>query len=232
MRVLLIEDEDEWAVPVINAVEELDGSCIRCTNLDSGIALALEDMPPYHVVILDRNFAGDQRDGLIFFEEFAKRRPLPKTDNAPDVIVISVKNKRSDRISGFDAGAICYLTKPFHNNELQAILRRLIANKNCIRGDLELDLRARIAYWQDTEFNLAPHSFSLLHLLAEKPGEVIPRNITGRCVYGNGYSNDDIDRAVLRLRRETRPIFGEGLVITVKSLGHKINAAALNMGSE
>jgi DNA-binding response OmpR family regulator len=130
------------------------------------------------------------------------------------IIMLTVRGQEADRVTGFEAGADDYVTKPFSLRELvsriKVGLRRGSAADSTepIRsGDLEIDLPARRVLRRGAEIALTKTEFDILALLAGRAGEVITRDefldqIWGKHVY---VTHRTVDTHVASLRRKIEP---------------------------
>ena len=100
--------------------------------------------------------------------------------SAIPVIVLSVREGVSDKVSALDAGADDYLAKPFHNQELLARLRALMRHSQGLKtetritiGNLTIDLSARTVFLDNSEIHLTATEYAIVRLLAINCGKVI-----------------------------------------------------------
>src|SRR4030043_1855704 len=135
MRILIIEDDRKIANAIKKGLEQESYAVDVYFNGKDGLAHALTIN--YDLIILDRMLP--EVDGTKICEVLRKKK-----NNTP-ILILTVKDKVSDRVDGLNAGADDYLTKPFAFEELlarvQALLRRPHKVKNNILkvGDLSLD---------------------------------------------------------------------------------------------
>ena len=114
------------------------------------------------------------------------------------VIVLSVREGRSDKIEALDAGADDYVTKPFDVEELlarmRAALRRTdadLASEPELRfGDLQVDLGRRLVRLGDELVHLTPNEYGLLEAMVTNPGKLLTHQWLLRKVWGMGYGNE------------------------------------------
>ena len=114
------------------------------------------------------------------------------------VIVLSVREGRSDKIEALDAGADDYVTKPFDVEELlarmRAALRRTDADLGSepeLRfGDLQVDLARRLVRLGDDLVHLTPNEYGLLEAMVTNPGKLLTHQWLLRQVWGRGYGNE------------------------------------------
>ena len=100
----------------------------------------LGDTEPYDAVVLDIGLP--KRDGVAVLEAWRKaQRTMP-------VLILTARDRWSDKVQGFDAGADDYVAKPFHMEEVLARLRALLrraaghATSEIVAGPVRLDARA------------------------------------------------------------------------------------------
>jgi two-component system response regulator MprA len=177
---------------------------------------------PIDLVVLDMMLP--ERSGLEVLSELGRAKPtLP-------VIVLTARGEVQDRVTGLDAGAVDYLTKPFSLSELAARIRaqlRVAAQTPDTRltaGDIELDLLTREVRRGDTPIRLSTTEFELLAYLMRNRGAVMPREQILRAVWG--YDHDpgtnvvDVYVGYLRAKLETA---GEPrLLHTVRGVGYAL----------
>jgi DNA-binding response OmpR family regulator len=169
MHVLVVEDDDAIAVPLMAGLER-EGFGV--TRVATGAA-ALE-AEGAEIVLLDL--------GLPDIDGFEVCRRLRGRSDVP-ILVISARGQEVDRVVGLELGADDYLVKPFGFRELlariRAVTRRTGAATDTARpqqiGQLEIDRRTRRIRVADDEIALTPKEFDLLTCLAENPGTVVTR---------------------------------------------------------
>jgi DNA-binding response OmpR family regulator len=169
MHILVVEDDDSIATPLVAGLER-EG--FRVTRAATGTA-ALEVARP-EFVLLDLGLPdGDGTDVC---------RALRAVSDAP-IIVITARSDEIDRVLLLELGADDYVVKPFGFRELlariRAVTRRSSSRTEPVDtprvGDLEVDRRTRRARLAGEELTLTPKEFDLLALLASDPGAVFPR---------------------------------------------------------
>ena len=138
-------------------------------------ALVQAEMERPDLVLLDIGLPG--MDGLDAVQQFRTRLHVP-------VIFVTARRKELDEVLGLELGAEDYITKPFDMNVLlahiKAVLRRVdtsTPSRNThaplVVGDLTLDPDAHAVLLGDTQVELTPREFSLLHVLMQNPGRVL-----------------------------------------------------------
>ena len=120
--------------------------------------------------------------------------------------MLTARDAVDDRVSGLDAGADDYLTKPFSFDELLARLRALVRRAPAERpavlevGDLRLDPAAHRAWRGEHELDLSAKEFALLELFMRRAGRHAHAHAAARRRVGHGV------REPLERRRRLRPL--------------------------
>jgi two-component system KDP operon response regulator KdpE len=186
-RVLVIDDEPQILRALRRSLEAQDYDVATAEGGEEGLALAAAHVP--NLVVLDL--------GLPDLEGTAVIRRLRSWTDVP-VIVLSVREGRSDKIEALDAGADDYVTKPFDVEELlarmRAALRRTdtdLASEPELRyGDLRVDLGRRLVRLGDDLVHLTPNEYGLLEAMVTNPGKLLTHQWLLRKVWGRGYGNE------------------------------------------
>lgn len=148
------------------------------------------------------------------------------------VIVLSVRDQESVKISALDAGADDYLTKPFGIGELLARIRTVLrrqagaaAEPVFTLGGLKIDLAARQVTVDDQPVQLTPTEYDLLRALALGAGKVLTNRQLLRQVWGEGYDDLHLLRVnISNLRHKIEPDPSRPTYIHTESgVGYRLN---------
>lgn len=171
--------------------------------------------------------------GMINGLEFTKKlRALPNFKETP-VIMITALTQPENIVSGLDAGADDYMTKPFDLNVLQARVRVQLRNQTGPKQEEDLfdydilkihKTKCRVLI-QNEEINLTSTEFKIILLLAEKPGHVFTReqlinNIQGEHVFVTGRT---IDTHIAGLRKKLG--IAANMIETIRGIGYRFKDA-------
>jgi two-component system KDP operon response regulator KdpE len=162
------------------------------------------------LVILDLGLP--DRDGLDVLRELREWSPVP-------VIVLSVRDRETDKVTALDLGADDYLTKPFSVKELLARVRVALRHASAREGapaeavfevgDLKVDLARRQVFARGAEVHLTPIEFKLLAHLVKHAGRVLTHRQLLREVWGPEYGDEShylrVYMAQLRHKIEVNP---------------------------
>ena len=176
------------------------------------------------LVVLDMMLPG--RSGLDVLATLHDAKPtLP-------VIVLTARGEIEHRVTGLDAGAVDYLTKPFSLTELAARIRAQLRIASQVPqttlggGDVEVNLLTREVRRGGELVRLSTTEFELLVYLMRNRGRVLTREQILRAVWGYEYDpgTNVVDVYVGYLRRKLRRGEGKVPIVTVRSVGYRFDA--------
>lgn len=160
-------------------------------------------------------------------------REIRKSSSVP-VVMLTAKTETVDVVTGLEAGADDYVTKPFEMPELlarvRAVLRRASAGleENTIRlGEIEIDGAAFKAFKRGEPLELTATEFRLLYELARHQGQAMTRDLLLELVWEYDYLGDSrvVDMAIKRLRHKIEDDPSDARWIqTVRGVGYRLEA--------
>ncbi|WP_026380593.1 response regulator [Afifella pfennigii] len=219
MRVLVVEDDEDLNRQMVAALSE-QGYAVD-TALDGEEGHFLGESEPYDAVILDIGLP--QMDGLSVLEAWRREgRTMP-------VLILTARDRWSDKVQGIDAGADDYVAKPFHMEEVLARIRALVrraaghASNELVAGPVRLDLRASRVTVAGNPVKLTSHEYKVLEYLMHHRGKTISRTELTEHLYDQDFDRDSntIEVFVGRLRKK----LGTDIIETVRGLGYRIDPA-------
>ncbi|WP_077963371.1 response regulator transcription factor [Ensifer adhaerens] len=222
MRILLLEDEPEMASALKAALARRQVIVDHVSTLADAEAVA--ELWPYDVVVLDRRVPDGEGLHLI-----PKLRSLGV--EAP-ILMLTALGSINDRVSGLDAGADDYLSKPFAVEELMARLRALARRPVTLKseqtkvGRLIYDFRNREAAVDDKPLDLLRRERLALEALMRRPGRTVLRATLEESVYAmeDEIESNALDSHLSRLRRKLDEV-GAGVEIrAIRNLGYLLRA--------
>ena len=159
-------------------------------------------------------------------------RRLRKTSDIP-VIMLTARDAVMDKVSGLDAGADDYITKPFAIEELLARIRtalkkRIVTAKkdeDVIKcGLLSLDKMKHKVMYYNNEIELTNIEFTLLQILMENNNIVLTRDVLIEKACGYDYIGETnvIDVYIRFLRTKIDDVFNTKIITTVRGVGYVI----------
>ena len=218
MRILVVEDDVNLNRQLTDALKEQGYVVDQAFDGEEGHFLG--DTEPYDAVILDVGLP--EMDGITVVEKWRTAgKVMP-------VLILTARDRWSDKVSGIDAGADDYVTKPFHVEEVLARIRALIrraaghASSEIACGPVRLDTKASKASVGGKALKLTSHEFRLLSYLMHHMGEVVSRTELVEHMYDQDFDRDSntIEVFVGRLRKK----LGVDMIETVRGLGYRMQA--------
>jgi len=218
MRLLVVEDDQDLNRQIVKALEDAGYAVDRAFDGEEGHFLG--DTEPYDAVVLDVGLP--KIDGIAVLERWRRAgRTMP-------VLILTARDRWSDKVMGFDSGADDYVAKPFHMEEVLARLRALIrrttghATNELSCGPVSLDARAGRVVVDGNPVKLTSHEYRLLAYLMHHTGRVVSRTELVEHLYDQDFDRDSntIEVFVGRLRRK----LGVDVIQTVRGMGYVLAA--------
>ena len=189
---------------------------------DGDAALYQASINDYDLIVLDVLLP--KRDGFEVCRELRARR-----DSTP-ILMLTARATVDDRITGFDAGADDYLTKPFAFRELVARLYALARRRPTplpevvVIADLEVDLRSHGVRRGGQELELTAKEFALLEFLVRHREQVVDRAAITAHVWDENHDpfTNVLEVLVRRLRRKIDDGFDVKLIHTLRGAGYRL----------
>ena len=228
-RVLIVEDEP--AIAELIAVNLRHNGFQPFWAEDGDSAQRELDAVLPDVILLDWMLPG--QSGL---QLARKWRADARTRDIP-ILMLTARGGEPDKVTGLDAGADDYITKPFSTQELlariRAVLRRRApeqASEALEAGGLRLDAAAHRVSFQEQELRIGPTEFKLLRYLMAHPERVHARGQLLDKVWGDHVFIEErtVDVHVKRLREALGT--ASGMVETVRGAGYRFSALAGQTG--
>lgn len=216
MRILVVEDDQNLNRQLQEALIEAGYAVDVAFDGEEGHFLG--DTEPYDAVILDIGLP--QMDGLSVLEAWRREgKTMP-------VLLLTARDRWSDKVQGIDAGADDYVAKPFHMEEILARMRALVrraaghASNEIIAGEVRLDVRSGKVTVSGKSIKMTSHEFRLLTYLMHHKGKVISRTELTEHLYDQDFDRDSntIEVFVGRLRKK----LPAECIQTVRGLGYQI----------
>ena len=219
--VLVVEDEPQIQELVAVNLEHSGHKVLRAASAEEAEAAIRNALPD--VLVLDWMLPGES--GLAF----ARRLRADERTRELPILMLTARAMEQDKISGLEAGADDYLTKPFSPKELaariKAVLRRRapqLSGDAVEVEDLRLDPTTKKVKVGDRRVELSPSEFRLLHFLMTHPGRVYTRAQLLDHVWGDHVFIEErtVDVHIRRLRKALEPTGHHRLIDTVRGSGY------------
>ena len=222
MRLLVVEDETKTGNYIRQGLSEAGFVVELVRNGLDGYHLAMTES--FDLIILDVMLP--DVDGWRIMQSYRD------AGHQTPVLFLTARDSVDDRVKGLELGADDYLVKPFACAELLARIRTLLRRRSMASpaeqiqvADLTLDLLKHRVSRAGKRILLTQKEFSLLELLARRPGEVLPRSLIASQVWDMNFDSDTnvIDVAIRRLRAKIDDNFQPKLIHTVRGMGYKMD---------
>src|SRR3984885_536846 len=216
MRLLVVEDDRDLNRQGVTALEAAGYAVDKAFDGEEGWFLG--DTEPYDAVVLDIGLPN--RDGVTILEAWRKAgRGMP-------VLILTARDRWSDKVEGFDAGADDYLSKPFHMEELLARIRAQVrrasghAKSDIECGPLRLDTKTARVTLDGQPIKLTSHEYRLLAYLMHHNERVVSRTELVEHLYEQDFDRDSntIEVFIGRLRKK----LGVDIIKTARGLGYAV----------
>ncbi len=216
MRILVVEDDENLNRQLVTALT--DAGYVVDKAMDGEEGHYLGDTSPYDAVILDLGLP--VLDGVSVLEKWRRAgKKMP-------VLILTARDRWSDKVAGFDAGADDYVTKPFNMEEILARIRALVrrsaghATSELICGPVTLDTKGAKVLVNGMGIKLTSLEYRLLEYLMMHGGKVVSRNELVEHLYDQDFDRDSntIEVFIGRLRKK----LGVDVLHTIRGMGYCI----------
>jgi DNA-binding response OmpR family regulator len=222
VRILVVEDEHRLAGLLKDGLAREGFAVDLAHDGREGLWLATEQ--PYDVIVLDVM--------LPSLDGYGVCARLREAGNWTPILMLTAKDGEYDEAEALDTGADDYLTKPFSYVVLLARLRALVRRGRPERpavlsvGDLRVDPAGLKCSRGDVRIALTPKEFAILHWLALRAGEVVPKSELLARAWDFAYDGDSnvVEVYISALRRKIDRPFGCTTLTTVRGAGYRLES--------
>ncbi|EJF78303.1 response regulator transcription factor [Bartonella birtlesii] len=216
MRILIAEDDRNLNHQLAEAVK--NAGYVSDNAFDGEEAYFLGSTESYDAVILDIGLP--YIDGICIVEKWRQEgRSMP-------ILILTARDRWSDKVRGIDAGADDYVVKPFHLEEVMARLRALIrrttghVTSTLCCGNVLLDTKTSRVFIDGKLIKLTSYEFRLLSYLMHHCDRVISRTELTEHLYDQDFDKDSntIEVFIRRLRKK----LGMDLIETIRGMGYRV----------
>ncbi len=224
-RILIVDDEPAIQRFLKTALSNGEFSLDQAETGHAALLTAVNAKPD--VILMDLGLP--DMDGVEVIERIRQWSQVP-------IIVLSVRDRESDKVRALDAGADDFLTKPFGVGELLARIRVMLRRslqqlpEPVYRIDaLEVDLARRLVSLQGEEISLTPTEYDVLRLLVINAGKVLTHRMILQQIWGSAYLEQPhilrVNISNLRRKLEkdaSRPRY----ILTESGVGYRFRSVA------
>lgn len=220
MRILLVEDDDLLGDGIRAGLKLADYAVDWVRDGESArLALSSHD---YDACVLDLGLP--KKDGLAVLKD------LRSQGNRLPVLILTARDTHADKISGLDAGADDYLTKPFDLGELQARMRALIrratgaASPTLEHDGVVLEPAVKRVTVNGQPVTLSAREYALLLDLLSHKNQLRARSQLEESLYawGEETESNTVEVYIHNLRKK----LGTHLIRTVRGFGYVLGDKA------
>ncbi len=225
-KILIVEDEAQLARFVELELIHEGNTVDKAEDGRSGLDMALSN--DYDLILLDVMLPG-----INGFEVLRRLRAKKETP----VILVTARDAVMDKVSGLDAGADDYITKPFAIEELLARIRvalkrkgtSVVASRQLAIDKVTIDLDRHEVCVEGNPVELTNYEFELLRILMENCNIVLDRERLINEIWGYDYEGETnvVDVYVRHLRTKIDDKYGIKLIQTVRGVGYVIKEGQL-----
>ncbi|MDY4131314.1 MAG: response regulator transcription factor [Treponema sp.] len=221
--IYILEDDENIRKLIAYTLQSHGYEC-SCFERPSDFWKSIENYIP-DLILLDIMLP--EEDGITILK---KLRYSSQFKSIP-TIMLTAKDTEFDVVTGLDAGADDYITKPFGMmaliSRIKAVLRRYEKTKESSEilelGNLKVDVSKHSVFVKDRQIFLTVKEFDLLTLLLQNHGKVMTREQILDSVWKIDVDIESrtVDVHIKTLRQKLEDA-GE-LIETVRGVGYKIN---------
>lgn len=216
MRILLVEDDPGLGQAVHDQILG-EGHCAD-RAMTVADAQACIDSASYDLILLDLMLPDGSGLNLL--------RGVRSHGMVTPVIILTARDRVTERIEGLNAGADDYLTKPFDLDELSArigaVARRYTGNPNPLihLGGLEIDLAAHSIFGPEGRIDLSHREWAIFEALLQRPGSIITKSQIEERLYAfdSEVESNTIEVYVSRMRKK----LGRDSIETLRGFGYRL----------
>lgn len=187
LRILIIDDEPQILRFLSTSLTAHGYSVLEASSGEEGLIRSERDKPD--LIVLDLGLP--DVDGLEVLQRIRSRSTVP-------VIILSARERETDKVGALDLGADDYVTKPFGVGELMARVRSTLRRQTVEQEDndtyecdgLNVDLERRRVMVRDEEVKLTPKEYDILKMLVQHAGRVVTHQFLLREIWGPTYTGE------------------------------------------
>jgi DNA-binding response OmpR family regulator len=218
MKILVVEDNSRISALLVRGLTE-EGYVVDACS-DGEVALYRAAVNSYDLIVLDVSLPS--RDGISVCQEI-RRQGITSS-----ILMLTARDTLQDKISGLDAGADDYITKPFEYEELlarlRALLRRGTGSTVLVFADLTLDPAKHCVERAGRLIELSAREYRLLEYFMRHPNEILSRTRIAEYVWAGeaGLDSNVVDVYISYLRAKIDKPFKHSLIQTIRNMGYTL----------
>lgn len=226
MRALIVEDEPALLEQLQQQLSAEGYSVDSADNGEDGLFLGQEYN--YDIAILDIGLP--KINGMELIEQ------LRKSERNFPILLLTARSNWQDKVSGLNAGADDYLTKPFQFEELNARINALIrrsvgkASPELTYGPICLDTVKQLILVNETILDVTAFEYKLFEYLLHHPDKVVSKTVLTEHIYAQDFERDSnvIEVFITRLRKKLAEHNCHQCIETIRGRGYRFNQASVS----
>ena len=222
MKVLIVEDERSLADALEHIIKHAGYSADAVYTGDDALAYALG--ASYDVIVLDVM--------LPDMYGFQIVSTLRAHGNHTPLLMLTARTAVSDKVTGLNAGADDYMTKPFDNAELLARINALcrrtgeVVMNQLHYSDLTLDLNSAELHTARDSVQLSKKEFELARLFMSHPQHTLSVDAILSAVWGmdSEVTDNNVMAYVSFLRKKLKYLNSAVTIRNIQQIGYRMEA--------
>lgn len=219
MRILIVEDDLTLQTQIKNHLIAAKYSVDVADDGELGRYYGIEH--PYDLAIIDLGLP--KLDGVELVTQ------IRQANIKYPILILTARSAWQDKVTGLDAGADDYLTKPFHMEELlarvNALIRRSVSEVTPIieNGPFSLNTASTEVKVNGNTINLSSYEYKVFHYLMLHPDKAVSKTTLTEHIYEQDFDLDSnvIEVFVRRLRKKLDPDNQYQFIETIRGQGYK-----------
>jgi len=223
MKILVVEDDPDIRELVTRALSQAEYQVKSCADVNSAQQLVAEFLPDCMVV----DWMLPDSSGVELIRWLRRKSAYSQIP----VLMLTARSQESDKISGLEAGADDYMTKPMSLRELQARVKALLrrpaayveSQDELVAGALVLNTATHEVLIDSKPVDISRTEYKLLKFFIENQNKVFSRDQILSAIWGDdAYLGDrTVDVHILRLRKILKKQNLDDMIVTVRGAGYR-----------
>jgi len=228
IHILIVEDEPEIRKMICLALKNASYEISEAENSEQALRLLVDKRSPDLIIV---DWMLPDISGIKLIRKIRQREVNQQTP----IIMLTARSEEEDKVSGLDAGADDYMTKPVSIRELlariKALLRRSQGYENVLTIDrLQLNETAHTLHINQQLVTIGYTEFNLLKFFMSHLNRVYSRNQLLDFVWGENVFVEErtVDVHILRLRKILKTYDADKMIQTVRGIGYRFSVDLKN----
>jgi len=228
MKILIVEDNPLLADDMRQFLTE-NGFLVE---LAEAWRTASDKIHDYHYDLVLIDIGLPDGNGLDLIAEIAQK------EEDTGVLIVTAKNSIEDKVRGLDLGADDYITKPFHQAELNARIRSILRRKKFARNnqleinEIKVDLVTSQAFVNAKPLKLTRKEYDLLLYFMYNPNRILTKESIAEHLWGDHIDQTDsfdfLYNHIKNLRKKISAAGGANYIRAMYGMGYKFSDKKAN----